>query len=93
MVSVQRGFGGQNLGVKFGKFKNADLHHGLSGFCGDRLALDVPIIGKLATAFIKQNSKIPPKIKIFFVASHCFKSSSPCKYWEEREERNGIHPK
>jgi len=68
MVSVQRGFGGQNLGVKFGKFKNADLHHGLSGFCGDRLALDVPIIGKLATAFIKQNSKIPPKIKIFFAS-------------------------
>ena len=32
MVILHRGFGGQNLGVKFGKFKKADLHHGLRGF-------------------------------------------------------------
>lgn len=68
MVSVHRGFGGQNLGVKFGKFKNADLHHGLSGFWGDRLVLDVTTIGRLTTTFIIQNSNIPAKIKIFFAS-------------------------
>merc|ERR1711994_800654 len=64
IVILQRGFGGQNLGVKFGKFKNADLHHGLSGFWGDLLALD-GIIGRLTTAFIKENSTTAQMIKIF----------------------------
>ena len=64
MVILHRGFGGQNLGVKFGKFKNADLHHGLSGFWGDLLALD-GTIGRLITAFIKENSTTAHKIKIF----------------------------
>ena len=61
MVILHRGFGGQNLGVKFGKFKKADLHHGLRGFWGDLLALD-GIIGKQATAFIKANNDITKRI-------------------------------
>ena len=65
IVILHRGFGGQNLGVKFGKFKKADLHHGLSGFWGDLLALD-GFIGRLNTAFIKENSTTAHMIKIFF---------------------------
>ena len=67
IVILHRGFGGQNLGVKLGKFKNADLHHGLSGFWGDLLALD-GIIGRLTTAFIKENSTTAHTIKIFLVS-------------------------
>ena len=67
IVILHRGFGGQNLGVKFGKFKNADLHHGLSGFWGDLLALD-GIIGRFTTTFIKENSTTAHTIKIFLVS-------------------------
>jgi len=67
MVILHRGFGGQNLGVKFGKFKKADLHHGLRGFWGDLLALD-GIIGKQATAFIKANNDITKRIKVFWAS-------------------------
>ena len=63
MVILHRGFGGQNLGVKFGKFKKADLHHGLRGFWGDLLALD-GIIGKQATVFIKENNSTAQKTKM-----------------------------
>jgi len=67
MVILHRGFGGQNLGVKFGKFKKADLHHGLRGFWGDLLALD-GIIGKQATEFIKENNNTAQKMKIFLAS-------------------------
>jgi len=66
MVNLHRGFGGQNLGVNLGKFKNAVLHHGLCGFCGDLFTLDSLIIGIPNTAFIKENSNTAPKIKTFF---------------------------
>ena len=67
MVILHRGFGGQNLGVKFGKFKKADLHHGLRGFWGDLLALD-GIIGKQATEFIKENNNTAQNMKIFLAS-------------------------
>ena len=67
MVILHRGFGGQNLGVKFGKFKKADLHHGLRGFWGDLLALD-GIIGKQATVFIKANNDTTQTTKIFLAS-------------------------
>ena len=82
MVILHRGFGGQNLGVKFGKFKKADLHHGLRGFWGDLLALD-GIIGKQATAFIKANNNTTEKIKIFLVSivskEMCWNTKYKCK--------------
>lgn len=68
MVNLHRGFGGQNLGVKFGKFRNADLHQGLSGFCGDLLNLEFPNVGRANTVFNTERSNITPKIKTFFVS-------------------------
>ena len=53
MVNLHRGFGGQNLGVNLGKFKNAVLHHGLAGFCGDLFTLDSSNIGIPNTTLIK----------------------------------------
>ena len=81
MVILHRGFGGQNLGVKFGKFKKADLHHGLRGFWGDLLALD-GIIGKQATVFIKANNNTTQTTKIF-LASIVAKE----KYWNTKYNR------
>ena len=46
MVNLHRGFGGQNLGLNPGKFKNAELHHGLNEPVGDLRILDVPNIGR-----------------------------------------------
>ena len=68
MVNVHRGFGGQNLGVKFGKFKNADLHQGLSGFCGDLLNLEFSNVGRANTVFKTERSNTTPKIKTFFAS-------------------------
>ena len=82
MVILHRGFGGQNLGVKFGKFKKADLHHGLRGFWGDLLAL-VGILGKQATAFIKANNNTTQNTKIF-VASIVAKE----KCWNTKYNRS-----
>ena len=39
-VNLQRGFAGQSLAANFGKFKKAELHQGLSAFCGDLLILE-----------------------------------------------------
>lgn len=72
MVSLHRGFGGQNLGLNPGKFKNADLHHGLRGFCGDLFTLEAPNMGRPKIAFIRENSNIAPNTKSFF-ASILFK--------------------
>ena len=72
MVNLHRGFGGQNRGVNLGKFKNAVLHHGLTGLCGDLFTLDSPNIGIPNTKLIKENSNTAPKIKTFF-ASIVFK--------------------
>ena len=66
IVNLHRGFGGQNLGVNLGKFKNAVLHHGLTGVCGDLFTLDPPNIGIPNTALIMENSNTPTKIKTFF---------------------------
>ena len=46
MVNLHRGLGGQNLGLNPGKFKNAELHHGLSGPVGDLRIRDDPNIGR-----------------------------------------------
>ena len=40
IVSLQRGFGGQNLGRNFEKFRNGEEHQGLAGPCGERLSLN-----------------------------------------------------
>ena len=39
MVSLQFGFGGQNLGVNNRKLKKGVEHQGLTGPCGERLGL------------------------------------------------------
>lgn len=45
IVSLQSGFGGQNLGLNFEKFKNGELHQGLVGPCGERLILKLRKLG------------------------------------------------
>ena len=62
------GFGGQNLGRKFGKFKNAELHQGLSGFWGDRLSLIGLMEGRANTALIKDSTNKTPNKRSFFVS-------------------------
>jgi len=65
---LHRGFGGQNLGVNRGKFRNAVLHHGLTGPCGDLFNLDAPNVGIPSTAFINESSNRTPKTKAFFAS-------------------------
>ena len=56
MVNLHRGFGGQNRGLNPGKFKNAELHQGLSEPVGDLLILDVSNIGRpIIRLIVKSN--------------------------------------
>ena len=64
MVNLHRGLGGQNLGLKPGKLRNADMHHGLSGLWGDLLNLPFPNIGRVETVCSSEKNRIVLKIKI-----------------------------
>ena len=48
IVSLQSGFGGQNLARNFEKLRNGEEHQGLAGPCGERLSLKRP--GELGLA-------------------------------------------